>query len=111
MTLRDGRKVTVVQFFEVQRCPLPPVACQRLADGRSMRCTGGTPLRARKVKVTAIHSATETATGTATVSHGGYTVVLRSSVPLPAGRYAYKYVATTTRRGQRFQVIRLVTLA
>jgi hypothetical protein len=110
VTLRDGRTITVVQFFEVLRCPLPPVSCQRLADGHSLRCTGGTPLRARKVKVTVIHSTSQTARGTASVTRGRYTVTVRSSTALPAGRYAYKYVATTARRGQNFQVIRLVSV-
>jgi hypothetical protein len=111
MTLRDGRQATATQFFVVQRCPLPAVSCQRLAGGRSLRCTGGTPLRARRVRVTVTRSARETATGTATVTRGRYTVVVRSSASLASGRYAYKYVATTRQRGQQFQVLRLVNVA
>jgi hypothetical protein len=40
-----------------------------------------------------------------------YTVTVRSSFALPPGRYAYKYIAATARRGQQFQVFRLVTVA
>jgi hypothetical protein len=110
VTMADGRRATVTQFFEVERCPLPPVACTRLSDGRSLRCTGGTPLRARKVKVTVTRSAAQTARGSATVTRGHYTVVVRSSATLPPGRYAFKYVATTSRRGQSFQVLRIVNV-
>jgi hypothetical protein len=111
VTLRDGRKVTVTQFFVVLRCPLPPVSCKRQADGRSLRCNARTPLGARKVKVTVTRSAAETAKGSATVTNGRYTVTVRSSTPLATGRYAYKHVATTSRRGQKFQMIRIVEVA
>jgi hypothetical protein len=111
VTTADGRRATVTQFFVVQRCPLPAVSCQRLGDGRSLRCTGGTPLRARKVKVVVTRSARETAVGTAAVTRGRYTVVVRSSASLAAGRYAYKYVATTRQRGQQFQVLRIVNVS
>ena len=111
VTTADGRRATVTQFFVVQRCPLPAVSCQRLGDGRSLRCTGGTPLRARKVKVVVTRSVRETAVGTATVTRGRYTVVVRSSASLASGRYAYKYVATTGRRGQQFQVLRIVNVS
>lgn len=111
VTTADGRRATVTQFFVVQRCPLPAVSCQRLGDGRSLRCTGGTPLRARKVKVVVTRSARETAVGSATVTRGRYTVVVRSAASLSSGRYAYKYVATTGRRGQQFQVLRIVNVS
>ena len=61
--------------------------------------------------MTVTRSATETATGTATVTGGRYTVVVHSAAALPPGRYAYKHVATTSRCGQRFQMIRIVTVA
>lgn len=111
VTLRDGRSVTVTQFLVVLRCPLPRVTCTRQADGRSLRCTAKTPLGARGVKVVVTRSATETAKGSATVRNGRYSVTVRSSVLLPPGRYAYKHVATTRKRGQRFQMIRLVVVA
>jgi hypothetical protein len=111
VTLRDGRKVTVTQRFVVLRCPLPRVSCKRQADGRSLRCSARTPLGARRVKVTVTRSAAETAKGSATVAGGRYTVTVRSSAPLGAGRYAYKHVATTSRRGQKFQMIRIVEVA
>jgi hypothetical protein len=44
------------------------------------------------------------------VTRGRYTVTVRSSTALQPGNYAYKHVATTARRGQRFQMIRLVTV-
>jgi hypothetical protein len=109
--LRDGRRASVTQFFVVLRCPLPRVTCQRLGDGRSLRCSTRTPLGARRVKVTVTRSAGEAATGSATVTRGRYTVTVRSAVALSPGSYAYKHVATTNRRGQRFQMIRAVVVA
>ena len=111
VALRDGRKVTVTQFFVVLRCPLPPVSCRRLTDGRSLRCSARTPLGARRVKVTVTRSDSQTAKGSAAVTNGRYTVTVRSAAQLPAGKYAYKHVATTRNPGQRFQMIRLVTVA
>ena len=49
--------------------------------------------------------------GTAAVTRGRYTVVVRSSASLAPGRYAYKYVATTRQRGQQFQVLRIVNVS
>jgi hypothetical protein len=111
VVLRDGRKVTVTQFFVVLRCRLPRVSCRRLTDGRSLRCSARTPLGARRVKVTVSRSDSQTAKGSAAVTNGRYTVTVHSAVQLPAGKYAYKHVATTRKPGQRFQMIRLVTVA
>jgi hypothetical protein len=44
-------------------------------------------------------------------ARGRYTVTVRSAVALSPGSYAYKHVATTNRRGQRFQMIRAVVVA
>jgi hypothetical protein len=65
---------------------------------------------ARRVKVTVTRTAGETATGSATVARGRYTVTVRSRAALSPGRYAYKHVATTNRRGQKFQMIRAVAV-
>jgi hypothetical protein len=40
-----------------------------------------------------------------------YSVTLRSRVALPAGVYVYKHVGTTKRRGERFFMVRLFTVA
>jgi hypothetical protein len=67
-------------------------------------------LSGRRVKVTVTRSAAETATGSATVTRGRYTTIVSSRTPLRAGVYAYKAVVRTGKRGERFQMIRRVTV-
>jgi hypothetical protein len=111
VTLRNGKKITLTRSFAVQRCALPSVACQRIGDGHSLRCHGGTALSARRVKLTVTRSPSETATGSGPANHGHFTIVVHSRVALGPGRYAFKYVATGARAGQKFQVIRIVVVA
>jgi hypothetical protein len=110
VTLASGKKVTVEQLAVVLRCSPPATTCKRLSDGRRLSCSSKTPLGGRRVKVTVIGSAGEKATGSATVTKGKYTVVVGSSSALGPGTYAYKAVVTTKRSGERFQMIRLVTV-
>jgi hypothetical protein len=60
--------------------------------------------------VTVTRSSTDTATGSASVTRGRYAVIVTSRTQLGAGTYAYKAVVRTGRRGERFQMIRLVTV-
>jgi len=110
VVLGSGKKVTLTQFMIVLKCSAPATRCTRLADGKSMRCTSRTPLGGRRVRITASRTTTEVARGSATVKKGKYTTVLRSTVPLAAGTYAYKHVVTTKKPRQRFYMIRKVTV-
>jgi hypothetical protein len=64
-----------------------------------------------RVRVRATGPGGETATGTARVRRGRYSVTLRSRVALLVGVYVYKHVGTTKRRGERFFMVRLFTVA
>jgi hypothetical protein len=108
--LSNGRVVKLTQFMVILRCHAPVAACKRLGNFKRMRCTSNTPLGGRRVRVTVTQSAALTATGSASVSRGRYTVIAFSRAVLPAGVYAYKAIVTTNRRGERFQMIRLVTV-
>lgn len=108
--LSNGRVVKLTQFMVILRCHPPAATCRRQTGNKRMRCTANTPLGGRRVRVTVTQSPTLTARGSASVSRGRYTVTVFSSAVLPAGVYAYKAVVTTNRRGERFQMIRLVTV-
>jgi hypothetical protein len=110
VTLADGRRVRLTQMMVILRCHLPRVTCRRLGDGRQLLCTSRTPLAGRRIRVVVTRSAAETATGTARVTRGRYTVTVTAAAPLGAGVYAYKGVVRTNRRGERFQMLRLVTV-
>jgi hypothetical protein len=109
VTLLSGRTVRITQFFVIVRCSVPRVACRRIS-ARSLRCTSRTPLGVRRVTATAASPAGGTARGTATVRRGRYTVTLRAPVTLPAGRYTYRHVGRTRKRGERMVMIRYVNV-
>ena len=111
VTLASGKKVTVQQLAVVLRCSPPAATCKRIGDGHKLSCNSKTPLGGRRVKVVLTRSKTETATGSAKVSKGKYTITLSSSTALGPGTYAYEAVVTTKRAGERFQMIRLVTVS
>jgi hypothetical protein len=108
--LANGRVVQLTQFMVILRCHPPVASCRRQGNLKRMKCTANTPLGGRRVRVTVTQSAAFTATGSASVSRGRYTVFVFARVVLPAGVYAYKAIVTTNRRGERFQMIRLVTV-
>jgi hypothetical protein len=109
VTLASGRKVSIRQFFIIVRCSVPRVACKRLS-ATSLRCNTRTPLGVRRVRVTAASPAGGTARGSARVTRGRYTVTLRAKVSLPPGRYTYRHLGTTRRRGERMTMIRYVAV-
>jgi RTX calcium-binding nonapeptide repeat (4 copies) len=107
VTLTSGKKATATQLLVVLRCPLPIVTCKR-ATGK-VTCASRTPLGALRVKASLINSAGKTvASGSAPVKQGKYTATLRGTVP--AGRYQYRHVATTRRRGERLLMVRVVAI-
>ncbi|HVE67234.1 MAG TPA: hypothetical protein VNB64_01505 [Solirubrobacteraceae bacterium] len=108
VTLTNGRRFSITQRMVILRCSVPPVTCTRLANRTRMRCVSRTPGAGRRVRVTVTRSPTETGRGSATVVRGRYTVNLVSRTALGAGVYAYKAIVTTTRRGERLQMIRNV---
>src|SRR5205807_5040313 len=110
IVLANGRVVRLTQFMVILRCHTPAANCRRLAGNKKMRCQANTPLGGRRVRVTVTQSSSLTATGSASVSRGRYTVIASSRTVLAAGVYAYKAIVTTNRRGERFQMIRLVTV-
>jgi hypothetical protein len=110
VVLAGGVRVTLVQRMVILRCSAPAALCTRLGDGRQLRCTSGSPIGGRRARVTVTRSAAETATGSATVIRGRYTVTVRGAAPLAPGVYAFKAVITSARRGERFQAIRRVTV-
>jgi hypothetical protein len=108
--ISNGASARLTQFMVILRCSVPAVTCQRLGDGRRLRCTSRTPLSGRRVAVTVTRSATQTARGSASVIRGRYTAIVSSSTPLARGVYAYKAIVRTAKRGERFQMIRRVTV-
>jgi hypothetical protein len=109
VTLAGGRKVNIRQFFIIVRCSVPRVACRRLT-ATSLRCSTRTPLGVRRVRVSAASPAGGTATGSALVTRGRYSVTLRAKVSLPPGRYTYRHLGTTRRRGERMTMVRFVAV-
>jgi hypothetical protein len=110
VVVNNAARARLTQKMVILRCHVPATRCQRQAGGRKLRCTSRTPLAGRRVRVTVTRSATETATGSASVTRGRYGVTVSSRTPLGAGTYAYKAIVRTRRRGERFQMIRLVTV-
>ncbi len=111
VTLKNGKKVKVKQLLVILRCPLPATSCKRGAGGRSLTCSSKTPLGARRVRVTVLGLGGLTATGSAAVKKGRYTVTVRSAKPLAAGHYLFKHVATTARKGEKLFMVRSITVA
>jgi Ca2+-binding RTX toxin-like protein len=108
VTLVGGRRVVLTQFLVILKCATPVTSCTRQPDGRSLRCTSSTPLGGRRARITVSRTAREVATGTATITRGRYTAIVRSATALSAGTYAYKHVVTTAKPRQRFLMIRTV---
>jgi outer membrane protein assembly factor BamB len=114
--LTDKRIVRVTQILTVRTCPVPRVTCRRLADGRHLKCSSSTPLRATRVNVTVVGAGGITAKGSTRVKapkrarNGTYTLTMRASGPMTPGRYLYKQVATTRRKGERLLATRILVL-
>jgi hypothetical protein len=107
--LLNGRTVVINQFFIIVRCSIPRVTCQRL-NATTLRCNSRTPLGVRRVTVSATSPAGGRATGRATVRRGRYTTTLKAKVSMPPGRYTYRHVGTTRKRGERMVMIRYVAV-
>ena len=107
--LASGRIVAITQHFVILRCTVPRVACTRV-NARTLRCSTRTPLGVRRVTASAASPAGGSARGAAVVTRGRYTVTLRARVSLPAGRYTYRHVGYTGRRGERMVMIRYVNV-
>jgi hypothetical protein len=110
VVVNNAGRARLTQKMVILRCHVPATRCKRQAGGRKLRCTSRTPLAGRRVRVTVTRSSTDTATGSASVARGRYAVTVSSRTQLGAGTYAYKAVVRTRRRGERFQMIRLVTV-
>lgn len=109
VTLTDGRRVTITQFFVIVRCSVPVVTCKREAGGRTLRCSSRTPLGVRRVRIRVTGTVGQTvATGSAPVTRGRYTAALRAPAPIAPGRYAYRHTGTTRHRGEKVQMVRVV---
>jgi hypothetical protein len=110
VVINNVARARLTQKMVILRCRVPATSCRRQAGGRKLRCTSRTPLAGRRVRVTVTRSRTDTATGSASVTRGRYTVIVSSRTQLGPGTYAYKVVVRTRKRGERFQGIRLVTV-
>jgi hypothetical protein len=116
VTLTDGRRVTIREFIVPRKCAPPPVTCKRLSEGARLRCSSTMPRRARRVKVSVAGPGGVTAKGTAKVKvrkgqrKGRYSLTMTPSATLPPGKYLYKQVMTTTRKGERVLATRILTL-
>ncbi|MDX6648476.1 MAG: hypothetical protein QOJ97_427, partial [Solirubrobacteraceae bacterium] len=111
VTLAGGRTVSLTQYMIIIKCSPPAPVCTRQPDGMSLRCTAATSLGGRRAQVTASRTASEVATGSATVRNGRYSVTLRSRVPLSPGLYFYKHVVTTQIRTHRVFSIRRIQVS
>ncbi|HVE67863.1 MAG TPA: hypothetical protein VNB64_04710 [Solirubrobacteraceae bacterium] len=109
LQLANGRLVVITQHFVIVRCSVPAVTCAR-TGAMTLRCSTRTPLGVRRVRISAASPAGGSAIGTATVVRGRYTATLRARVSLPPGRYTYRHVGTTARRGERMVMLRYVTV-
>jgi hypothetical protein len=109
VALANGRSVVITQHFVILRCTVPRVACTKTGD-KTLRCSTRTPFGVRRVTVSAASPAGGSARGTAAVVRGRYTVTLRSVVSLPPGRYTYRHIGFTGRRGERMTMIRYVNV-
>ena len=116
VTLSNGRKVTVRELVAVVRCPVPKVTCKRLSGGTRLRCSSTLPRRARRIRVTVTGRPGEKATGSTRVrlSKGArkasYKLTMTPGTALPAGRYVYRHVVTTARRGERLLAVRVIVV-
>jgi hypothetical protein len=97
--LKGGVKVTPHTFYD---------------GGKSLTCSSSVPNSARAVKVT-VAGAAGSVSGSARPKKGKrsatYSLTLRPKTALPAGRYVYKQVATTTKKGPKLLVVRVITLS
>ena len=98
------------QVVRLARCPQPSVTCTRVNGGAQLRCSSALPRRARRVRVRVAGAVGQSATGTARVRRGRYTVTLPATTPFAPGTYTYRHSATTTRRGERLVVVRSITI-
>lgn len=116
VTLAGGRKVTVREVVAVVRCPVPPVTCKRLSGGARLSCSSTMPRRARRVRVTVTGRPGEKATGSARVRlrkgarKATYSLTMKPRSALGAGRYVYRHVATTSRKGERLLAVRVIVV-
>jgi uncharacterized delta-60 repeat protein len=116
VTLTNKKKVTVNDVVTLTKCELPPVTCERLAGGAQLRCSSTMPLRARRVTVTVFGADGRKATSSAPVTakkgakKGSYTLTMKTPVTFLPGRYVYKHLATTTRKGERLLAVRVLNL-
>jgi uncharacterized delta-60 repeat protein len=116
VTLTNGKKVTVNEIITVLKCPLPPVTCQRLSGGTQLKCSSTMPLRARAVKVTVSGLPGQSASGSAKVTvkkgakKGAYTLTMKPKNVLLPGKFVYKHVATTARKGEKLLAVRVLVL-
>ena len=116
ITLTNGKKVTVNEIITVLKCPLPPVTCQRLSGGTQLKCSSSMPLRARAVKVTVSGLPGQSASGNAKVTakkgakKGTYSLTMKPKSVLLPGKFVYKHVATTARKGEKLLAVRVLTL-
>jgi uncharacterized repeat protein (TIGR01451 family) len=116
ITLTNNKKVTVNDFVGLTKCSVPPVTCERLAGGTQLKCSSSMPLRARSVSVTVFGADGKRANGKAKVNakkgakKATYTLTMKTPVTFLPGRYVYKHVATTTRRGEKLLAVRVLNL-
>jgi hypothetical protein len=116
VTLTNNKKVTVNDVIGLVKCPLPPVSCQRLAGGAQLKCSSSMPLRARRVTVTVFGADGKKATTSAPVTakkgakKATFTLTMKTPVAFLPGRFVYKHVATTTRRGEKLLAVRVLNL-
>ena len=116
VTLTNNKKVTVNDFVTLTKCELPPVTCQILAGGAQLKCSSSMPLRARRVTVTVFGVDGKKASSSAPVTakkgakKGSYTLTMKTPVTFLPGRYVYKHVATTTRKGEKLLAVRVLNL-
>ena len=116
VTLTNNRKVTVNDVIGLVKCPVPPVSCKRLSGGTRLKCSSSMPLRARSVSVTVFGADGKKAVGKAKVTakkgakKATFTLTMKTPVTFLPGRFVYKHVATTTRRGERLLAVRVLNL-
>ena len=95
---------------------LPPVTCQILPGGAQLKCSSTMTLRARSVSVTVFGADGKKASGKAKVTakrgakKGTYTLTMKTPVTFLPGRFVYKHVATTTRKGEKLLAVRVLNL-
>lgn len=116
VTLTNGKSVTVNEIVTVLKCRCRRSPASASLAGPQLKCSSSMPLRARAVKLTVIGPGNVTATGTAKVTakrgakKRAYSATLKPKGTLLPGRYVYKHVATTRRKGEKLLAVRVLTL-